>query len=213
MMTTAAILDQFDQCADEAVFPDLANGYYYPVDVRLSLFHGPGEWGMVAELLGYSPRAGNLTDVLHVFGNCLTRGEPGFCNDDFFDRIENIDELTEDGRSYRGSRFARVRGRKLPLTGQEGEPLVDILRSLVLENRSLFLANDQELRNRLPARVPLILQLNEWQQPHDLGDSMPSDHETFRRIAEVLATGDASRCRPQIPSNTHWSAWPEAGTL
>ncbi|WP_437107609.1 DUF7003 family protein [Streptomyces flaveolus] len=90
---------------------------------------------------------------------------------------------------------------------------MDILRSLVLENRSLFLANDQELRNRLPVRVPLIFQLNEWQQPHDLGDSMPSDHETFRRIAEVLATGDASRYRPQIPSNTHWSAWPEAGTL
>jgi hypothetical protein len=114
VMTTAAILDQFDYCVSEAVFPDLANAYYYPVDVRMSLFHRPGEWGMVVEPLGYSPRARNLTDVLHVFDNCLTRGEPEFCNDDFFDRIENIDELTDDGRSYRGSRFARVRGRELP---------------------------------------------------------------------------------------------------
>ncbi|MEW2513776.1 hypothetical protein [Streptomyces sp. NPDC046870] len=209
-MTTAAILGQFDHCADEATFPDLANGYYYPVDVRMSLFHRPGEWGMVVELLGYSPRTRNLTDVLHVFGNCLTRGEPGFCNDDLFDRI---DELTEDGRSYRGSRFARVRGRALPITGEQGAPLIDILRSLVAKDRSSFLANDHELRTRLPAHVPLVLRLDEWQQPHDLGDSMPSDHETFQRIAEVLATGDPSRYRLQRPPNTHWSAWPEAGTL
>jgi hypothetical protein len=28
--------------------------------------------------VGYSPRAGNLTDILHVFGNCLTSGEPAW---------------------------------------------------------------------------------------------------------------------------------------
>jgi hypothetical protein len=65
----------------------------------------------------------------------------------------------------------------------------------------------------VPAGLPLILQLDEWTQPDDLGDTMPSDHETFHRIAEVLASEDSHRHRPGAPPDTHWPAWPESGTL
>ncbi|MEU4151217.1 hypothetical protein [Streptomyces sp. NPDC026659] len=217
MTTTAAILAQFDRCADDAVFPDPDNGYYQPVDARMSLFHGAGSWAMVVELLGYVPRARRLTDVLHVFGNCLTSGEPGFGDDDFLDRVENIPDLTEngDGRTWRGGGCVRVRGRDLPLAepAAAGTPLVDVLRSLVPTARPLFLADDRELRARLPADLPLVLQLDAWTHPTDLGDTLPGDHETFRRIAEVLATGDPRHYRPTTPPNTHWSSWPDAGTL
>jgi hypothetical protein len=48
---------------------------------------------LVVETVGYSPR--DLTDVLHVFGNCLTSGEPGMANADFLDRIDNWDEIED----------------------------------------------------------------------------------------------------------------------
>ncbi|MEW2130186.1 DUF7003 family protein [Streptomyces sp. NPDC005435] len=189
MLTTAAILAQFDRCADDALFPDLDNGYYQPVDARMSLFHGPGGWAMVVELLGYVPRARRLTDVLHVFGDRLTTGEPGFGNDDFLDR-------------------------DLPLAEPAaGPPLIDALRARVSTARHRYLADDRELRARLPAGLPLVLRLDEWTHPTDLGDTLPSDHETFRQLAEVLATGDPGRYRPTAPPNTHWSFWPRAGTL
>jgi hypothetical protein len=44
---------------------------------------------------GLLARAGNLTDVLHVFGNCLTSSEPGFENADFLDRIDNWAEIED----------------------------------------------------------------------------------------------------------------------
>jgi hypothetical protein len=44
---------------------------------------------LIVEAVGYSPRAGNLIDVLHVFGNCLTEGHPGYDSGDFLERIDN----------------------------------------------------------------------------------------------------------------------------
>ncbi|WBB91105.1 hypothetical protein [Verrucosispora sp. WMMC514] len=41
----------------------------------------------------------------------------------------------------------------------------------------------------------------------------PSESETFRQIADVLATGDPTRYAPGAPPNTHWSEWPESGNL
>jgi hypothetical protein len=34
-------------------------------------------WALVVEAVGYNPRAGNLIDVVHTFGNCLMSGAPG----------------------------------------------------------------------------------------------------------------------------------------
>ncbi|WP_438939744.1 DUF7003 family protein [Catenulispora rubra] len=72
-MSASAIKAQFTQAADNAEFPDFNNGYYYPVDARLRLMRDPERWAMVVELVGCNPRGGNLFDVVHTFGNCLTR--------------------------------------------------------------------------------------------------------------------------------------------
>jgi hypothetical protein len=45
-----------------------------------------------------------------------------------------------------------------------------------------------------------------------MGDA-PSTYQTFPRLAEVLATRDPSRFCSTLPSNNHWSNWPEAGQL
>jgi hypothetical protein len=41
----------------------------------------------------------------------------------------------------------------------------------------------------------------------------PSSYETWQQIAKVLATGDTSYYRPTLEPNTHWSNWPESGSL
>jgi hypothetical protein len=74
------ILEQLDAAAVEFMFPDLDHGHYYAVDAQLHGYHDAERWALIVEAIGYSPRAGNLVDVLHVFGNRLTDGEPGFDN-------------------------------------------------------------------------------------------------------------------------------------
>ncbi|MEU1618435.1 hypothetical protein ABZ479_14205 [Streptomyces sp. NPDC005722] len=211
-MTTSSVLGQFDLIADRAEFPDLLNGYYYPVDTRIHLFGDSTRWAMVAELLGYSPRAGNLTDVVHRFGNCLTVGEPGIGA--LLDRVENMEEIVlGDDEVYAGGVPVRVRGQALPVDAPAGTPLEDVFRQLVPAHRALFLADGAELRAGVPGDLPVLLRLDEWHQPEDLGEVMPAGCETFRMMAEVLDSGDPSRYRPTLPPNTHWSHWPDAGTL
>ncbi|WMF04558.1 hypothetical protein H1D33_15905 [Micromonospora robiginosa] len=58
-----------------------------------------------------------------------------------------------------------------------------------------------------------MLRLDQWNHP-DLTDGRPpSESETFRQLADVLATGDLRRYAPALPANTHWSHWSESGSL
>ncbi|MEV4533142.1 hypothetical protein AB0J82_04850 [Asanoa sp. NPDC049518] len=209
-MTIAAadILEQLDGTD----FPDLDNGYYYPVDVRLHAFRDDRRWALVIETVGYSPRVGNLEDVLHVFGNCLTQGEPGMDNADFLERVDNWDEIedVDEPETYAGGPLV-VRGTAIELGAARGAELVDVFRLLTPAHREALLADEAELRRRIPADLPEILRLDEWRQPVD--DELPSECATFQQLAEVLATGDATRYRPSPVPNTHWTHWPEAGTL
>ncbi|KIF01042.1 hypothetical protein PL81_37800 [Streptomyces sp. RSD-27] len=211
-MTTSAILGQFDLCADRSAFPDLDNGYYHPVDARIHLFGDATRWAVVAELLGYNPRMGNLVDVVYRFGNCLTSGEPGY--GDFLERVENMDEIDPLGaEEHGGGAPVVVRGTALTVAADAGTPLQDVFRRLAPANRDLLLADGTELRAGLPADLPELLRLDEWNQPEDFWETRPSEHETFRMLAEVLDSGDPTRYRPTLPPNTHWSHWPDAGTL
>lgn len=41
----------------------------------------------------------------------------------------------------------------------------------------------------------------------------PSSYETWQQIAKMLATGDTGYYQPKLEPNTHWSNWPESGSL
>lgn len=90
--------------------------------------------------------------------------------------------------------------------------MVEALRRLAPAHRGLLLTTDDELRSRIPADIPEVLTLEEWHQPV-FDDLLPSETETYQLIAEVLATGDPTRYRPTLPPTTHWSHWPDSGTL
>ncbi|MDT5027302.1 MAG: hypothetical protein QOE61_3728, partial [Micromonosporaceae bacterium] len=45
------------------------------------------------------------------------------------------------------------------------------------------------------------------------GGEVPSGTDTFKQIAEVVATQDPGRYHPTQPANTHWSNWPDGGNV
>jgi hypothetical protein len=149
-----------------------------------------------------------------VFGNCLTQGQPGYDNGDFLDRIDNWDEIEhpDEPETYGGGP-AVVRGRTVTVAAVVGQELFDVFRGLVPDHRELLLADESELRRRIPVDLPEVLRLDHWHHP-DLVDGLkPGESEAFRQIADVLVTGDVARYAPSVPPNTHWSNWPDSGSL
>lgn len=103
---------------------------------------------------------------------------------------------------YAGDVPIVIRGNSMTVAGYRGERLWDVLRRLVPQYRDLLLADEQELRDRIPADLPEILRLDEWHQPDFPGeDSPPSDAEVYQQLADVLASGDITR-RHSCPTHT-----------
>jgi len=215
----AEILAQLDEAAKpygDYGFPMLDHGYYYPVDQRLHAFRDTQRWALIFETLGYNPRAGDLIDVIQKFGNCV--GKPGYDNDDFLGRIDNAQELDEialSDRDWHRASGVSIRGRVIPIPA-EARPdmeLWDLLRMVVPEDRELFLATEEELRARVPSDLPRLLMLDEWNHPDILSGEKPSESGTFQQLARALVEGDPTLYAPRLAPNTHWSNWPEGGTL
>lgn len=208
------VLAQLDQAAIDFQFPDLSHGYYYAVDARVRAFGDAARWALVVETVGYNPRAGNLIDVVHTFGNCLTSGAPGYENEDFHVRIENMEDVEsrDDPERYLGTAPLVVRGHAIGIDAPKGEELASAFRRLVPAHRDLLFGDDAEVRRRLPAGLPQLLQLEEWNQP-DLFETPPGQSQTYQLIAVVLESLDPGRYRPTLAPNTHWSNWPDSGSL
>ena len=229
--SVADIFEQLDESARLCRFPALDSGYVYAGDVRLHPYRDNSRWALVIEDLGYNPRAGGIYDVLTCYGNCLKR-PPGTANEDFLTMVEDgpdgplFDE--EYGEYVRdGARTICIRSKVIPINinpdflatkgiNLQEPPKVhgfELLRSLLPEYRDLLLATEEELRQRIPPDLPCVLQLEEWNHPDVCGNELPSQSETFQIIANVLVSGESARYSPTNPPNTHWSNWPEGGTL
>lgn len=231
------ILEQLDECARAFTFPMLDNGYVYPADVRLSAYRDNTRWAIVIEVLGFQNHCGGhdgIQNCLHCFGNCLHR-KPGTANEDFLHMTTDSPEgptFAEDDFSVEGivhpkARTIKIRDVIVPVEHDRQKyeakgiefrypdqiSSMELLRFLVSERRELLLASEEELRQRIPRDLPLILRLDEWHHPDLAGGELPSQSPTFQMIAEVLATGDVSRYRPLMEPNTHWSNWPDGGSL
>jgi hypothetical protein len=90
----------------------------------------------------------------------------------------------------------------------------ELCRYLETIAREQILATSQERRVNVLPEMELILVLNEWNHPDVIQDSeRPSGSETFRQLAQVLATGDVIHYRPTQAPNTHWRNWPDGGRL
>jgi hypothetical protein len=213
MVRSADVLAQLDAAQRDFLFPDLGHGYAFTIDCRLQAFGDGARWALVVEVVGYQPRAANVYDVLHYFGNCLTSGGPGYEEEDFVPRIDNMDQVEDrDHPEVFTGGTVRVRGQGLRVDAAPGAELAAVFRCLVPEYRDLLLATETELRRRIPGDLPRLMQLQEWHQP-DLFHALPSNAEVYAQLADVLATADPRRYRPSQTPNTHWSNWPDSGAL
>jgi hypothetical protein len=208
------ILAQLDQAAADFVFPMLDNGYVHLVDTRLHAFADAERWALVLEVVGYSYRSTALDNALHIYGEPLAR-PPGTSNDDFLFPVDSdpADDASPTG-VREGLTHLTVRGQQVALPAR-AEPwdLPALYRSLVPEHRDLLFATQEELRSRVPAGIPRLLQLEAWHHPDLAKGERPSQSETFVQLAQVIARRDPSLYRPTREPNTHWSNWPDGGSL
>jgi hypothetical protein len=134
---------------------------------------------------------------------------------------ENNNELVSDHVTH-----ILLRGRPVPLPALpeyaahginlEYSPRVQVFelcRFLADTEREHILATPAERWTSILPEMQQILQLEEWHHPDLIANERPSTSAAFQQLARVLAFGDASQYKPSEPPNTHWSNWPEGGTL
>jgi hypothetical protein len=243
MQTADEILATLDAGCDAFVFPMLDNGYVYLAATRLSLFRSSTDWAMVIEVFGFSPRAGLPDLAVVTFASKLHDRDPAsnYVNEDayrnylhhhphddsrFFQPVEDgpwIDgeEVADDpglDMVLRGSRFVVPSRRdyarlEIELQDNERVHVFELCRYLAATQRGQVLATPTEQRVSVMPDMQHLLQLDQWHHPDLIDDDRPSNHESFRQLAAVLSTGDASIYRPTQPPNTHWRNWPHGGTL
>jgi hypothetical protein len=241
--TPDAILRVLDEASRVFSFPSMDNGYIYLAATRLSLFRSETDWAMVIEVFGYSPRGGIPHTSLYTFASRLHDRDPreNYVSEDAYqnylqnhphNEVRYVYPIEEGGWMDEAEPEAVAASGELQLRGETIEvpskaaysmrgiklegprPMVfELCRFLAAEYRQQVLTTSAEQRVSIRPEMSRILQLDEWHHPDLTGDEMPSATETFRQLAEVLASGDPSRYHPSEVPNTHWKNWPEGGTL
>lgn len=210
----------------------LDNGYVYLAASRLSLHRSTDDWAIVIEVFGFSPRSGIPDIHVHTFASRLHNREQANCANNpnneshFFNPIDEgpwMDEEEPETVSPAGTVTLRDTSINLPSAAQyqeaginlQGErpAIFELCRYLAHHYRDQVLATPSERRVNVPPELSEILVLEDWHHPDLCNRELPSETETFRELAEVLATGDLSLYQSAEPHNTHWSYWPEGGTL
>jgi hypothetical protein len=217
-----SILDQLDRHAEGFNFPTLNNMYIAPVDARLTAYRDATRWALTIEQIGFCNRSFEFENTIYGFGNCLLR-EPGY---GLTVALVPEDGNWQDGIFVRpGLRSIRIRNRTvrlaredlIPPTGPDGEPraglsIADLFRQLLPRCRNRYHATEEELRSVVPADLPEILRLTEWEHSDAVDDVLPSHTECFPMLAQVLVTGAVAHYKPTKPPNTHWPNWTDGET-
>jgi hypothetical protein len=90
----------------------------------------------------------------------------------------------------------------------------ELCRYLAAVERQRVLATVKERRVSIFPEMKELLLLGEWNHPDVVEEDVrPSASRTFSQLARVLETGDINLYRRTEKPNTHWSHWPEGGTL
>ena len=165
--------------------------------------YGPKE---ISNLLALNPN----NDMRFVFPV-----EPGDWQDDRdFVVAEKATELIVRGQKHLIPSREKYAQRGISLEDSPRVQVFELCRFLANDLRNAVLATEAERRKSIMPTMVQILQLDEWHHPKT-GDSeeRPSRSETFQQLVQVLATGSTDLYRPSQPPNTHWSNWPDGGSL
>jgi len=236
------ILDVLDACAADFLFPMLDNGYVYLAATRLALFRSDKDWAVTIEVFGFSPREGFPSLQISTFASSLVHrktaadyvkpeAHAAYLKRQPHNEAQYVYHLEEgdwiEGETMvKNASTVRVQGQSILIPTladyaakgitleDPGQAMVfEFCRWLAAEKRSEVLATPEEQRWHVPPDLVKILELDEWHHPDLVNDELPSQTETFQQLAQVLVQGDISLYRPTELPNTHWSHWPDGGTL
>ena len=228
------ILHQLDIEAESYVFPMLDNGYYYHGDQKLTIFRDEKRWAILLEILAFNNHEysiDGITTIANVFGNCLTGWNDNdnfiyFASDHFietflYDETNHIPYLNNQATGI------KVRDKVIPIHFDKEHYLRkgielrfkniitpwELLRGLIPEQSDLFWLTRQEISKKIPFDLPEFMTLTNWHHPDLAAEEKPSETETFQQLADVIVTGDKSLYNTKEINNTHWTNWPEGGSL
>lgn len=243
MLKAKVILGVFDQAAEAFTFPMLDNGYVYLAASRLSLFRSDEHWAVVFEIFGFSPRTGHPDlSIVTISSKLHDRDEPSnyvseeaysnYLKDNQYWEMRNFwpilneEWIDEDNPEYvvkQGEIVLRGQSLAIPqpstytargIVLQEEQPAVfELCRFLAHDNREALLATENERRVSIPPDMKQIMLLDEWHHPDLINGQSPSQTDTFKWIASVLAKNAPELNASEEAANNHWRNWPEGGTL
>lgn len=122
-------------------------------------------------------------------------------------------EITVRGRVITMPSLADFQARGIDLEEAPRIQIFELCRLLAAIHRADVLATPEERRVSVPPDVKEIMVLDEWNHPNVVEDERPSTSETFQQIADVLVSNALDKYRPSASPNTHWSHWPDGGSL
>lgn len=233
MRSAAEILATLDAACDSYAFPMLDNGYVYLAATRLSLFRYSSDWAMLglpdlavstlastrhnrnppSNYVNEDAHRNYLRTHPHDDSRHLYPIEDGPWIDEEFVAEEPGLELSIRGRTLSlpsRSEYERV---GIELEDSKRVHVFELCRYVAAIARDQVLAIPNEQRVSVLPEMDLLPLLDEWHHPDLANDQRPSELQSFRQLAEVLSTGDASRYTPTPSPNTRWKNWPEGGTL
>lgn len=100
----------------------------------------------------------------------------------------------------------------LPRIGKFELRMWHLVRGLVPEHREGLMATEAERRRGVPADLPMLIQLDDWEHPRLMDNELPRGSESFKQLARVIAENDPTLYRVS-EGNVHWSNWPNSGDL
>ena len=237
------ILQVLDACSGSFQFPGLDNGYVYLAAIRLSLHRSEDDWAMVIEIFGFSPRSGLPDVNVHTFASRLHNRnrvedyvspeayqaylannpnnesrffypieEGAWINEDEPETVSPSGTVTLRGTAISLPSLEQYRAAGIELQGDR-PAIFELCRFLAYHHRNDVLATHSERRVSLPPELTEILVLEDWHHPNVCSEEMPGETETFRQLADVLASGNVSQYKTAESHNTHWRHWPDGGTL
>lgn len=198
--SAADVLEFLDGCLRDHptwAFIDLEHPYVYTANSRLTLYANETTWALVSEVSGYNPAVQHFEHSAAPI-NLKVR--------------EQTVRVPAEVSTF----VPKIGGGSWPKDAE----FEDIGRYIAYEYADLCRATNAEKRMHLPSGLPELMTIDEWHHrrwyyspQYGASGDAPSSYETYRLIADVLATRDPSRYKPKLNPNNHWSNWPAAGSL
>jgi hypothetical protein len=209
MITDAdAILRYLDERFEKFEMPCLGNMNIDYLAVRLHVYTSPQrDWMLLFDSVVWWPGLGGIAGMIELVGPGVD-GEQGFSDGRLTEpaKIETDDDgLEVVSVVVRGGEIAPD-----DLDVRADEEISEDVGfwasvALLAEHREALLTTAQERARFIPAGFERVLVLDEWQHPDF--DCPPSATDTFRAIAQAIASNEFAAFPASANPNTHWSKW------